>query len=93
MIFSRRSILIYKWVCIVASIVYAIAAGIDTLQNYAAAEPGIVDYGNTEPQVYVAYFLKELVYSTMFIGTAILIELVERLVLRAQKLSLEDLYK
>ncbi len=37
MIFSRRSILIHKWVCIIASIVYAVAAGIDTLQNYAAA--------------------------------------------------------
>lgn len=90
MIFSRRSILIYKWVCIIASIVYAVAAGIDTLQNYAAA--GQSQYVETGSQIYVAYFLKELVYSTMFIGSAILIELVERLVLRAQKLSLEDLY-
>jgi len=91
MIFNRRSILIYKWVCIIASVVYAVAAGIDTLQNYAASNQ--IQYGETSPQFYVAYFLKELVYSTMFIGTAILIELVERLVLRAQKLTLEDLYK
>lgn len=91
MIFNRRSIFVYKWVCIVASIVYAVAAGIDTLQNYAASNQ--IQYGETSPQYYLAYFLKEFVYSTIFIGTAILIELVERIVLRAQKLALEDLYK
>ena len=89
MIFNRRAILAYKWVCIVAGIVYALAAGIELLQSYAEAS----EFSETPPQLYVSIFLKELVYSTMFIGTAILIELVERLVLRAQNLSLEDLYK
>ena len=89
MIFSRKAIVTYKWVCIIAGIIYAVAAGIEVLQSYAET----LQFSETRPQIYVSIFLKELVYSTMFIGTAILIELVERLVLRAQNLSLEELYK
>lgn len=89
MIFNRRSVVIYKWVCIVAAIIYALAAGIELLHSYAESAA----YSETNPRIYVSIFLKELVYSTMFVGTAILIKLVERITLKAQNLSLEDLYK
>ena len=64
MIFSRKAIVTYKWVCIIAGIIYAVAAGIEVLQSYAAT----LEYSETPPQIYVSIFLKELVYSTMFIG-------------------------